>query len=454
MGEGATAKTRLSSWKEVAAFFQRTERTVRRWEVERGLPIRRLPGAVKSRIFAEVAELEAWRDSEGRSGAPDATPDMAKAPDLRRRVVQARWAQVLAGFGAVLALAAVAMVLRAPISAYATHTLKSLGGAAGRPPSLEAQRLYVQGTDDWARRTPASLNRAVDEFNAAIARDPDYAEAWLGLAKCYNLMPEYTQTPGARAYPLARDAARRALALNDRLSEAHSALAFAENYGFFDAATARREFAQAITLDPASETAHHWYATFLASQGEAAGATREIDRALALSPRSLPIQTDRAFILYAAGRKAEAIAALEALEAQEATSRPFRPLHAYLAAFYLLGGRDRDYLRESEIAAQLTHNLAELALTAAARRGFAEAGRRGMLEAMLQVRLRQYLDGSGSAYTVGSTYGLLGDLRRAADYLKLSIDRREVPTIGFDPAYGALRNGAASRLSADPAGPT
>ena len=184
---------------------------------------------------------------------------------------------------------------------------------AARPPPLAAQRLYLAGMDDWAKRTPAGLNRAVTEFSAAIARDPDYGEAYAGLAITYDLLREYTLMPSSQAYQLATAAAQRALALDDRLSYAHAALGFAEFYGSRKTSAARSEFRRAVELDPRNETAHHWRATFLMTLGDVAGARREIEAAWALNPGSLAIAADRAFILYANGKTAEAVGNLKAL---------------------------------------------------------------------------------------------------------------------------------------------
>ncbi|MEO8925690.1 MAG: hypothetical protein ABI306_00885 [Caulobacteraceae bacterium] len=429
MSPNTQGKTRLESWKEIAAWFRRGERTVMRWETERGLPVRRMPGLDKSRVYAEIADLEAWRRGSAAAlsepaTAPGAAGDTALAnPPAPRRT----WAPWWVAAGAAGVLAAIALIANAPAFT-----------GAPKPPSLAAQRLYVAGMDDWAARTPAGLNRAVGEFGAAIARDPDYAEAYTGLANSYNLLREYTLMPSSQAFPLARTAALHALALNDRLASAHAALAFANFYGFWDAASARREFARAIALDPTSETSHHWFATFLMTQGDNAGALRQIDIARALDPASPAIAADRAVILYAAGRKTEALADIKVVEAAHPD---FLSPHNYLANFALIDGDDEGYARESQIAAGLTDDPLRVALASAAREGLKAGGRRAMLQAILAEQTRQLQSGGASAYDVARTRAMLGDAAGAKTFLRLSLDRREaeITIVGVDKAFDPLR---------------
>ena len=429
-------KTRLESWKEVAAFFQRGERTVRRWEAERGLPIRRLSGWSKSRVYADVADLEAWRrgaaavlaEPESDDAAPN-RPENSSGAATRRR---APWLAGLAG----LATAAAALVAHAPSLSGAAPAPKTT--FAGKPASLAAQRLYLAGMDDWEKRTPVSLERAVSEFSAAIARDPDYAEAYAGLAGAYDLMREYTLMPSAQAFPLAKAAAEHSLALNGRVAAAHAALAFADFYGDWDAADARREFVRAIALDPRNETAHHWFAIFLMTQGDNAGALREIDAALALDPLSPAIAADRDVVLYVSGEKARGVAGLKALEA--ATPAYLSP-HNYLAVFDLNDGHDEASLAESALAARLTGDRARLAAVEAERRGLRAGGRHGLLVAMAEERTQQFQAGLGSAYAVAQAYALIGDKTQATAWLRLAFDRREteVTNLAPDPMFAPMR---------------
>ena len=412
-------KTRLETWKEVAGFFHRDERTVKRWEATRGLPIHRLPGKGKSRIYADVHELEAWRQGE-RPGPGAALAKLAAS--LRRPL----------GVSPLVLSLALGLLVAGAVMIWRLAPLPP-----SRPP-LAAERLYVQGMEDWRRRTPEAMVRAVGELDGAIARYPKYAEAYAGLAQCYDLIREYTLMPGSQAFPLARAAAEHALEINPRLADAHAALAFADYYGFWDAERARSEFKRAIDLDPKSETAHHWYATFLMERGDSSGAAREIARALAFNPASEAIQADRWDVLYHAGRTGEALAGLKALEATDPT---FLSPHNYLAGFALWEGRGADFVAEAQKAALLTGDRNRMALVEAARRGLAASGQPGLMKALLAEQLRQYEHGLISAFTVAETYALLGDQASAASYLRTSLRRHEAEAtyISGDRAFLPLR---------------
>jgi Tfp pilus assembly protein PilF len=221
---------------------------------------------------------------------------------------------------------------------------------------------YRAGLHAWQTRSPSGLGRAVAEFNAAIQRDPRYAQAYMGLANSYNLLPEFTLMAPAQAYAKAADAASRAIALAPSLAGAHAALAFADFYGRRDVASARREFSRAITLDPNDAIAHHWYATFLMTIGDFDAARVQIDRAAQLDPESAAILADKALILFYAGSARDAVTLLKQLE----TDQPqFASPHYYLSAIALMQGDDTDYLREMKLMADARHDAQGAALAAA-----------------------------------------------------------------------------------------
>jgi tetratricopeptide (TPR) repeat protein len=119
--------------------------------------------------------------------------------------------------------------------------VKSRPGASGsslhHAANREAEDYYLKGRFYWNKRTPESLNQAVDSFTQAIVNDPNYSDAYVGLADCYNLLREYTMMPATEAYPRALAAAKKAVELNDRSSAAHASLAFVSFYGMWDSGT-------------------------------------------------------------------------------------------------------------------------------------------------------------------------------------------------------------------------
>lgn len=310
---------------------------------------------------------------------------------------------------------------------------------SSRAANLEAEQFYLKGRFYWEKRTPDSLNKAVDYFTQAIVHDPNYALAYVGLADCYNLLREYTKMPASEAYPRALAAAKRAVELNDQSSEAHAALAFALFYGNWDVAGAEREFRRAIDLNPKSAAAHHWYATCLNSMGRHPEAVAEIQKAQALNPASKSILADEGMLLSTAGRTAEGTALLKQLE----TSEPeFVSPHRYLKGSYYAEGDYHGYLSEWKKEAVLMKDSSTLLLVDSASKGLAAGGFKGMLQNMLTMQKKLYQRGETSAYSVASTAALLGQNSEAMQYLKLAFANHEEDVIqgANDPSFESLRD--------------
>jgi TolB-like protein/Tfp pilus assembly protein PilF/tRNA A-37 threonylcarbamoyl transferase component Bud32 len=154
-----------------------------------------------------------------------------------------------------------------------TLLAKQLAGPAVPPArrhtaNARAHRLYLQGRYEWTRRTKAGVAAGIQFFEEAIAEDPSYALAWTGLADCYALEVDYRSIPVDEGFAKAKEYARRAIALDETLSEAHASLAWSNFVYDWDWAAAEREFRRAIDLDPRNATAHQWYAFLLHSRGQ------------------------------------------------------------------------------------------------------------------------------------------------------------------------------------------
>jgi TolB-like protein/DNA-binding winged helix-turn-helix (wHTH) protein len=187
--------------------------------------------------------------------------------------------------------------------------LAALGGKpAASAGSYAAYDLYLQGRYFWNKRTQEGFQRAADYFQQAIARDPNYAPAYAGLADTLGLMSTYYLGPQNELMPKGRAAALKALQLDDTLAEAHTSLALiAENYEY-DWQTAEKEFQRAIQLDPGYATAHQWYAEYLSWLGRFEEALAESEKARRLDPLSMIIAADHATILYYARQYDRAVA--------------------------------------------------------------------------------------------------------------------------------------------------
>jgi len=361
------------------------------------------------------------------TGAAPSVPPVPGHP-AERRWLSKRWMAA----GAVLALLVAGLAWRL--------IPKTRPGPP--QPSSQAEDLYLRGVRYWEKRTPESLNQAVDLFTQAIVQDPRYARAYVGLANCYNLLREFSAMPEREAFPRALAATERALELDDRSAEAHNSLAFISFWWNWNAAAADREYRRAISLDPNLVTPHHWYATFLQARGRYAEALDQIGMAQRLDPSSNSVLADKALIMYSAGQHDAAVKLLQQLETEDPT---LQSSSLYLAGIHLA---DRDYpgyLVELKRAVALSKSEVSQEIAAAAEKGFAAGGGKGMLEAILAVQMDLHKKGLVSSYSLAQTYGMLGMTSDALKWLEAS---SQEPTSSF-PAY---RTDTAFRdLRSDPA---
>ncbi|MCI0456010.1 MAG: protein kinase [Gemmataceae bacterium] len=205
---------------------------------------------------------------------------------------------------------------------------------AKRPTAdLNAYRAYILGDVEWNKRTEEGLENARKHFTDAIRRDPDFALAHVGLANCHINLAERGLRPSKDAYPKAREAATRAVQLEDSLAAAHVALAMIRFEFDWDFAGAEQEFQRALALEPNHPTGRQWYAEFLSAMGRHAEALTEVREAQTLDPNSAIISTIHGVLLYKAGpaRFDEAIAQFRRTLERH---RHFTRLRGYLASVY------------------------------------------------------------------------------------------------------------------------
>jgi DNA-binding winged helix-turn-helix (wHTH) protein/tetratricopeptide (TPR) repeat protein len=308
----------------------------------------------------------------------------------------------------------------------------------------EAEQFYLKGRYYWDKRTPDSLNKAVDSFTQAIVHDPNYSQAYVGLADSYNLLREYTVMPSSEAYPRALSAAKKAVELDDQSSEAHASLAFVSFFGMWDAATADLEFKRAIALNPNNALAHHWYASYLSCLRRSSESLTEIERAQALDPASKSILADKGSILFNADRQSEATALLKQMEENEPE---FISPHRYLKSIYLQTGDYPHYLIEARKEAVLMHDSSALAIADATEKGFASGGGQGLLEALWLQEKKLYDRGLFSPYNLAQTCAMMGKKQDALQYLKIAYDQHAdgVPQMEAGHAFDKLHDEPAFR---------
>jgi tetratricopeptide (TPR) repeat protein len=302
--------------------------------------------------------------------------------------------------------------------------------------SLQAYNLYLQGRYAWNQRTEAGLKQAVRYFERAITKDPDYAQAYAGLADAYVLLPERGPTLPAEAYPKAEAAALRALALDSTIAEAHTSLGYILEVKEWEWQHAEQAFRRAIALNPSYATAHHWYAECLSLTGRPTEALAELEQALSLDPLSSQIHAQTGLQLYRMRRYDAAIAHLR--QTLELYPR-FARAHDWLGRTYLSKGMHAEALAEMETAVRLAGRgsleLVNLAYV------HAVTGRR---EQALQIRAeleersrRQYV--SPLAFARISTG--LGEKDQAFVWLNKAVEAHD-PNFTFsvfDPLWDPLR---------------
>ena len=170
---------------------------------------------------------------------------------------------------------------------------EALTGSTASPPvhreaiGAVAYDQYLRGRYAWHRRSRVGLLAAVEHFSQATELAPRYARAWAGLADAYAVLGFYDFLEPAEAFPLAREAALRALELDPANADAEANLGYVALYYDWDLDAAERHFLHSIEMQPDSSKAHQWYANLLTAAGRFEEAEREMRRAQQLEPLSL-----------------------------------------------------------------------------------------------------------------------------------------------------------------------
>jgi len=177
----------------------------------------------------------------------------------------------------------------------------------GRPESNEAFQLYLKGRYFATKfNDEEAIRKGIGYFNQSIERDPTYALAYAGLAAAYFSLSNLFMPP-REAMPRVREAAERALALDDSLAAAHTCMALTLTWYDWDFAKGEAEFRRAIALNANDAEAHRLYGDFLVAMGRFDEAIAEKRRSEQLDPLSVPTSWDVSRTLYYAGHDEEAI---------------------------------------------------------------------------------------------------------------------------------------------------
>jgi TolB-like protein/tetratricopeptide (TPR) repeat protein len=211
----------------------------------------------------------------------------------------------------------------------------------------EAHELYLKGRYFFGKRTVDDFKRAIDYFNQALARDPNYGRAYAGIADSYVLLQQYSNESSAELFPKARAAAEKALAIDNDLAEPHVSLGLLHSADF-NLNAAKREFERAVELNPNYATARYFLGfRVLASLGQLDQALAQVKRAVELDPFSAIMNTNFGLCYILARRYPEAIAQLR--KATELNPN-FTQTHVFLGLALELSGDSAGAIREYEKA--------------------------------------------------------------------------------------------------------
>lgn len=300
----------------------------------------------------------------------------------------------------------------------------------------EAYQLYLKGRFYWNKRTEESYQKAIDYFRQAIEKDPNYALAYTGLADSYSFLSGQGIRPPHDVFPQAKQAAAKAIEIDNSLSEAHTSLAYVKLYYDWDWTGAEREYLQAIELNPNYATPHHGYAYLLISSGRTEAAIAEIKKAEEIDPLSLVIQTDHGEYYYFARRPDEAIAQLQkALDMDSSFVRA----HFLLGRALIQKGQCDQGIDEAVKAEKMVPAIEALGWLA---QEYAICGR----QAEAQKAMSELLDMSKNHYVSPHWFAAvqagLGNKDEAFKWLDQAFDRRFGPLIYLkvNPIWDPLRS--------------
>lgn len=306
-----------------------------------------------------------------------------------------------------------------------------------KPVDPQAYESYLKGRYFWNKRTADGLNVARAYFDQAIEEDPNYAEAYSGLADTYALLGDWqfaVMTP-KEALPKAKAAAIKAIELDNSLGEAHNSLAFCLDGFDWDLDAGGKEFQRAIELSPSYATAHHWYAWHLTLLGQYDEAIAEMKKAENLDPLSLIINADFAELLVIAHSYDESI---EQSRKTIAMDPNFALAHNQLGQAYLQKKMNAEAVAELQKALDLSPGSPTIMANLA--RAYVATGKRAEAEKLLDELKKRSTPVATYCTEIAMIYAALGDKDQAMSWLQTGFDRRFNPGVLLRPGLDPLRS--------------
>jgi tetratricopeptide (TPR) repeat protein len=297
----------------------------------------------------------------------------------------------------------------------------------------EAYDFYIKGLYFWNKRGKKNLDKAIEYFQEAIEKDPNYALAYSGLANTYVVLADNGYIPASEGLPKAKAAALKALEIDDGLAEAHISLAAILE----DFAGAEREYQQGIALKPGYATAHQWYALDLSCLGRHEEAIVEILRARELDPLSPRINANVGELFYYA-RKYDR--ALEELKKSTELFPEHSDNYSASGGVYAQMGRYEDAISSYERVFELAGQSGDLSIGLAY--VYALSGKRSEARKRLNNIIEYSKQNFVSPISIAAVYVGLGEKEEAFSWLEKGCSENDARLfyLKADPAFDALRS--------------
>jgi len=305
--------------------------------------------------------------------------------------------------------------------------------------TTEAYDSYLLGRYELNKFTESGFNSAVQHFKRALERDPSFALANAGLSDAYSMLGYWNYLPPKEAFPEAKRAAARALELDPKLAEAHSALGFVQYEYEWRFNEAEREFKEAVRLNPGSATARFWFAEFLLELGRFREGEEQLQHARELDPLSVRIPFDAAADFWFQRQFDQALAELQKALAMD-------PANSIAYGFYgqvlWKSGRfaeafaawDKGVTLEAVFSAE---EMAEM------RQTYQRVGLSGYLRKQSELMQRYLARGKyQSAQMIANHYAAAGTNAEALQWLERAVEERSawLPEIKLDPTFDGIRS--------------
>jgi adenylate cyclase len=306
----------------------------------------------------------------------------------------------------------------------------------------EAHEAYLRGLNSFnqgrellaTERGRQPMRKAIQYFEQAIKTDPNYAMAYVGLARTYHWLA--SSIGPEELYADSKTAALKALQIDDTVAEAHAALAFVLFAHEWDWGGAMREYKRAIELNPNYDEVHHGYALYLAAMGNIQEALAEIDRAQELDPLTLPLKENAGWIYVWAHQYDRAVTKFQSM-VKMAPDDP--DSHADLGSAYIRKGMYREGLSEIQKSVELMKNRPRN--TAILAWAYASSGKKDEAFKIIE-QLKTGKDDSRVPLEIALIYASLGENDQAFKWLQTASDKHSfgMAYVKCDGRFDSLRS--------------